>query len=69
VVQVLRDPDLGDSSTILAAVGQLQFEVFGHRLANEFNAPPRSSAPATKPSAGPIRSRHPGFERSAASGS
>jgi peptide chain release factor 3 len=39
VVQVLRDPDLGDSSTILAAVGQLQFEVFGHRLANEFNAP------------------------------
>ena len=39
VVQVLRDPDLGDASTILAAVGQLQFEVFGHRLASEFNAP------------------------------
>ncbi len=39
VVQVLRDPDLGDASTILAAVGQLQFDVFGHRLASEFNAP------------------------------
>ena len=39
VVQVLRDPDVGDTSPILAAVGQLQFEVFGHRLASEFNAP------------------------------
>ena len=39
VVQVLRDPDLGDTSPILAAVGALQFEVFGHRLASEFNAP------------------------------
>jgi peptide chain release factor 3 len=39
VVQVLRDPDLGDSSLVLAAVGQLQFEVFAHRLASEFNAP------------------------------
>ncbi len=39
VVQVLRDPDLGDASTVLAAVGALQFEVFGHRLASEFNAP------------------------------
>jgi peptide chain release factor 3 len=39
VVQVLRDPDVGDTSTVLAAVGALQFEVFGHRLASEFNAP------------------------------
>jgi peptide chain release factor 3 len=39
VVQVLRDTDVGDSSPILAAVGALQFEVFGHRLASEFNAP------------------------------
>lgn len=39
VVQVLRDPDMGDSSMVLAAVGQLQFEVFAHRLASEFNAP------------------------------
>jgi peptide chain release factor 3 len=39
VVQVLRDPDMGDSSLVLAAVGQLQFEVFAHRLEAEFNAP------------------------------
>ncbi len=39
VVQVLRDPDVGDSAPILAAVGALQFEVFGYRLASEFNAP------------------------------
>ncbi|MFZ4809929.1 MAG: peptide chain release factor 3 [Ilumatobacteraceae bacterium] len=39
VVQVLRDPDMGDSSLVLAAVGQLQFEVFAHRLDAEFNAP------------------------------
>ena len=39
VVQVLRDADFGDSSPILAAVGALQFDVFGHRLASEFNAP------------------------------
>jgi peptide chain release factor 3 len=39
VVQVLRDPDHGDTSPILAAVGQLQFDVFGYRLANEFGAP------------------------------
>jgi peptide chain release factor 3 len=39
VVQVLRDPDLGDANLVLAAVGALQFEVFGHRLASEFNAP------------------------------
>jgi len=39
VVQVLRDPDLGDADPILAAVGALQLEVFAHRLAGEFNAP------------------------------
>ena len=39
VVQVLRDADFGESSPILAAVGALQFDVFGHRLASEFNAP------------------------------
>ncbi|MEY4230693.1 MAG: hypothetical protein RLZZ362_1542, partial [Actinomycetota bacterium] len=39
VVQVLRDPDMGDSSLVLAAVGQLQFEVFAHRLDSEFHAP------------------------------
>lgn len=39
VVQVLRDPDMGDSAPVLAAVGQLQFEVFADRLAVEFNAP------------------------------
>jgi peptide chain release factor 3 len=39
VVQVLRDPDMGDSAPILAAVGQLQFEVFADRLDVEFGAP------------------------------
>jgi len=39
VVQVLRDPDTGDSAPLLAAVGQLQFDVFADRLAVEFNAP------------------------------
>jgi peptide chain release factor 3 len=39
VVQVLRDPDMSDSEPILAAVGQLQFEVFAHRLGSEFGAP------------------------------
>jgi peptide chain release factor 3 len=39
VVQVLRDPDMGDAGLVLAAVGQLQFEVFAHRLESEFNAP------------------------------
>jgi peptide chain release factor 3 len=39
VVQVLRDPQMGDAAPILAAVGQLQFEVFANRLDVEFNAP------------------------------
>jgi peptide chain release factor 3 len=41
VVQVLRDPDMGEADPVLAAVGQLQFEVFAHRLEHEFNAPGR----------------------------
>jgi peptide chain release factor 3 len=46
VVQVLRDPQMGDSAPILAAVGQLQFDVFADRLDVEFNAPSEiSSAP------------------------
>jgi len=39
VVQVLKDPDWGDASPVLAAVGQLQFDVFASRLEFEFNAP------------------------------
>ena len=39
VVQVLRDPDVGDQAPILAAVGPLQFEVAQHRLQSEFGAP------------------------------
>ncbi len=37
VIQVLRDPE-GDPTPILAAVGQMQFEVFSHRLEHEFGA-------------------------------
>jgi peptide chain release factor 3 len=39
VVQVLRDPDLGDQAPVLAAVGPMQFDVATHRLENEFGAP------------------------------
>ena len=38
VVQVLRDPDLGDQAPVLAAVGPMQFEVALHRLTHEFGA-------------------------------
>ncbi|CAN5240854.1 hypothetical protein BH18ACT4_BH18ACT4_10800 [soil metagenome] len=38
VVQVLRDPDLGDQAPTLAAVGPMQFEVAVHRLEHEFGA-------------------------------
>ena len=38
-MQVLRDPDFGESEPILAAVGELQFEVFAYRLGSEFGAP------------------------------
>ncbi len=37
VVHVLRDPK-GDPTPVLAAVGQMQFEVFAHRLEHEFGA-------------------------------
>ncbi len=37
-VQVLRDQDLGEQAPILAAVGQLQFEVATYRLETEFGA-------------------------------
>jgi peptide chain release factor 3 len=39
VVQVLRDPIMSDSNPVLAAVGQLQFDVFADRLDVEFNVP------------------------------
>ncbi|MGZ8734700.1 MAG: peptide chain release factor 3 [Acidimicrobiia bacterium] len=42
VVQVLRDP-AGDPTPLLAAVGQMQFEVFAHRLQHEFGATPELS--------------------------
>ena len=38
-IQVLRDDHLGDQAPVLAAVGQLQFEVATFRLENEFGAP------------------------------
>jgi peptide chain release factor 3 len=43
VVQVLRRP--GDPTPILAAVGQMQFEVFAHRLGAEFGAAVDLSVP------------------------
>lgn len=39
VVQVLRHPEIREQSPVLAAVGQLQFEVVSNRMANEFGAP------------------------------
>ena len=39
VVQVLRDPEIGDQAPVLAAVGPMQFDVAVHRLENEFGAP------------------------------
>ncbi len=39
VIQVLRDPELGDQAPVLAAVGPMQFDVAVHRLENEFGAP------------------------------
>lgn len=39
VIQVLRDEQVGDVEPILAAVGQMQFEVAMHRLDGEFGAP------------------------------
>ncbi|HEX7096023.1 MAG TPA: peptide chain release factor 3, partial [Acidimicrobiales bacterium] len=39
VVQVLRDPELGDQAPMLAAVGPMQFDVAAWRLEHEFGAP------------------------------
>ncbi len=44
VVQVLRHPDLGDQEPLLAAVGQLQFDVAAWRMEHEFGAPMRLAA-------------------------
>lgn len=38
VIQLLYDPAIGEAAPLLGAVGQMQFEVFAHRLANEFGA-------------------------------
>ena len=69
VVQVLRDPDLGDAYPVLAAVGALQFEVFGHRLASEFNAPAEILNAGYQAIRRTDRARRPGCARSAASAS
>ncbi len=45
VVQVLTEPD-GDPTPILGAVGQMQFEVFAHRLEHEYGAVVRLEATA-----------------------
>ena len=37
-MQVLRDQDAPTASPVLGAVGQMQFEVFAHRLEYEFGA-------------------------------
>ncbi len=44
VVQVLRDPALGDQAPVLAAVGPMQFEVALYRLEEEFGAPTELNA-------------------------
>ena len=44
VVQVLRRPEDGQSTPILAAVGPLQFDVVMHRLTHEFGAPTQLAA-------------------------
>ena len=44
VVQVLRQPDNPEQPPVLAAVGQLQFEVVANRMANEFGAPTELSS-------------------------
>ncbi|MGH3440468.1 MAG: peptide chain release factor 3 [Nitriliruptorales bacterium] len=41
VVQVLRDAELGEQAPLLAAVGELQFDVTAWRLEHEFGAPAR----------------------------
>ncbi len=39
VVQVLRHPEIRENPPVLAAVGQLQFEVVANRMQHEFGAP------------------------------
>jgi peptide chain release factor 3 len=38
VIQILRTADGGDREPIVAAVGEMQYEVALHRLTHEFNA-------------------------------
>jgi peptide chain release factor 3 len=47
VVQVLARRD-GEKNPVLAAVGQMQFDVFAYRMQNEFGADVELSAPMTK---------------------
>ncbi|MCP4960327.1 MAG: peptide chain release factor 3, partial [Actinomycetia bacterium] len=66
VVQVLRNEYTGDVEPVLAAVGQMQFEVAVHRLENEFGAPvaltaaPYSVARRTDAESAPEIERLPG---------
>jgi peptide chain release factor 3 len=46
VVQVLRDPELGDQAPVIAAVGPMQFDVAQYRLEQEFGAPVAMDATA-----------------------
>jgi peptide chain release factor 3 len=39
VIQVLRDDEVGDVEPVLAAVGEMQFQVATWRIENEFGAP------------------------------
>ncbi len=40
-VQLFREPGAGSANTILGAVGELQFDVFRHRLQSEYGVDPR----------------------------
>jgi peptide chain release factor 3 len=44
VIQVLRDERTGDAAPLLAGVGQMQFDVFAHRLQHEFGAAVETTA-------------------------
>jgi peptide chain release factor 3 len=39
-VQLFREPGSGSAALILGAVGQLQFDVFRHRLSSEYGVDP-----------------------------
>jgi peptide chain release factor 3 len=68
VVQVLRSNRRGDQAPVLAAVGQMQFEVATHRLEHEFRAPVTleplgySLARRTDADSAPILDALPGIE-------